>query len=168
MKNPKYAKSVCKRFGLDHVLPILLFAPSPLDEHGYFGNGAIKLAREWATSTLLGLGEQLIIKLHPSATKEDYDFYDMAMKSQRAHWNTRIIMKHDPLALVAASDIVVSHHSTMAVDAYALGKPSIAIFDEVSDATEELSEFLSYKSISTARNPQELMAHIQYNTYKEP
>jgi len=119
--------------------PIVIFCPHTLTNYEYVGISKISNAREMVMNYIAETKNiRFIIKLHPSC--DDRWYYKKWIKDNRLK-NVNVIWKANTLKLIKKSDAVISQHSTVAIDAFALHKPSIVIEDEVSDCIDEFSEF---------------------------
>ena len=107
--------NVIQSFGLNISMqkPLITFAPPQL--HQYKGNFEedIKTLAAYVNS----LGAELIIRLHPF----NYSSVDSVKKIVK-HYDVEFYTNADAIPLIAVSDLIVSQHSTMAVESFMLGK----------------------------------------------
>lgn len=112
---------ICKTFQLNPAKKTILFTPFPREYSSrYF---MAKMIRDGVTTILNVLSQQdaqILIKLHPC--EMDKVFYRDWVDHRAGRSKMILIEKFDSLLLAKGCDFAIIHDSTMAVDAFALGK----------------------------------------------
>ena len=132
---------VCRDFGLNKAKRIILVCPHTRSN---FGDGEEDKIRRGLDAIIETLSEteteQFIVKLHPGS--DDLAWWKCLDVGHP------IVKNYDTWKLIIASDIVISHHSTVALDAHVLGKKVIVIEDGLPSGVEE---FDFYKQVHTSQ-----------------
>ncbi len=137
-------KRVSKQFHFDPSKKIVLLAPHPLEySNRFFTAKLIRTQIQPLLDYLLTQKVQLIIKLHPC--EMDKGFYLQRLK-QSMECKAVLIEKFDPLLLIKASNFLIVHDSTMAVDGFALNRNVIFIpfLPESENLDQSIADFGPY------------------------
>ncbi|MBS3055943.1 MAG: UDP-N-acetylglucosamine 2-epimerase [Candidatus Aenigmarchaeota archaeon] len=108
-------KLLCKKMNLDQMKKIIVFASQPLNKNL---NNKIVFGVINAVNKIKYA--ELVIKIHPG---ENQNFYDNIIKNNSK--NISLAKDIDILGILCLSDILITKHSTVAIEAAALGKPVI-------------------------------------------
>lgn len=152
---------ISKSFGLSSDKPIISFFPYPSMDSCLPYNKMIKDRIEFILNSLGTEKIQLIIKLHPAERNKDF-YYSW---SARNGVKTKIIVTHntDPLLLVKASDFLIVHDSTIAMDGFAMGK-AVIFFPSLLEtvfSNDCVSEFRSYGVFYRPQNAKEFLSILK-------
>lgn len=151
-------RRICELFKLNPSQRIVLFTPFPLEYSSrYFLAKVIRARIESILKVLSTHSTQLIIKLHPCETNKE--FYRTWMQGQSRGSRVVLIEKFDPLLLAKACDFSVVHDSTMAIDAFALGKNVIffPVFPPCFGIANSISNFEGYRVFYAPSSLQEFL-----------
>lgn len=139
-------RKICERYSLDTGKKLVVFASNQMNE------SVPSQSRVEAGQNILRANEfrvvyslpfqltdiQLIIKPHPN---EDLSAHERLL-AEVSHNSVRLALKpEDTYALVAASDLVIIHRSTVGLDALVLGKP-LLVFNLTGE--EDLIPYVKY------------------------
>lgn len=114
---------ICKKYAFTASTCTISFFPHPSIDNCSPYDKFIRDRVDLILNTLKSMDVQVIIKLHPG--ERNKDFYYSWVKKNNAKNRIVVTQKVDPLLLAKASDFLIVHDSTMAVDGFAMGKPVI-------------------------------------------
>ncbi|OGW84524.1 MAG: hypothetical protein A3C35_02510 [Omnitrophica bacterium RIFCSPHIGHO2_02_FULL_46_11] len=145
----------CKTNGFTSERRIVSFFPFPSLDPRLFSNKILHDRIESILKILETEDIQLCIKLHPGEVHKGF-YYSWAKKNS-AKIKIAVIQKADPLLLVKASDFLIVHDSTIAVDGFAMGKPVIffPVFPEPIYSNSSVSELYKYGVFYCPNNDEE-------------
>ncbi len=154
-------RKVAKEFNLDPDKKIILIAFAPLAWHlvyEHLWRENIGTALEGIQQILKETNAQYIIKLHPGDRNE----------RQYLEWVERhglekkgvVVRWYEPLLLAKASDFVVVYMSTFAIDAFAMGKPVVTLFDRSHQALDEFRKFNVFHYVETPDELGQALRHL--------
>lgn len=145
---------VLKDLGIDWFQKVVLFAPYTLDNFGDGGEDTIRSTHGFLAYALdeLLIGNNdisVIVKLHPSASsKADVAYWT---KWAANHRRIKVVHKYNSFHLAIAANCLLVHHSTYAIDGYALKRPTIIVEDGMISGVEEYGdEFVKVSDWSSA------------------
>lgn len=121
------------QMGFNPDAPLVLLAPpliSRMDGNGLYQIG---LVGDWSANTLT----QVALRLHPF---EAQGYIDRLQSALSSHPRMKVITEGDTLALALASDVVLTQHTTVAVEALALGVGVMELDLENVGVLESLAE----------------------------
>lgn len=129
-KDACYKQKICERLGLRPEKDIVVLFTQHLVENRYW---SVKQRREFVLAivqaTTMLPSVETIIKLHaPSENEEDYH------KIVKGLEHPPIICQYEPThELISACSLAITHSSTVALEAMAMGKPTVIVnlFDDV-------------------------------------
>ena len=113
-------QAIRTRLGLRNTLPLVTFALPQLGRYDGSPMKAIGLLSDWSADHPV----QLAIRFHPFEAEETVRRVRDALVD---HPRARVIEDGETVSLVLASDAVISQHTTIAVEALAMGVPLIEI-----------------------------------------
>ncbi len=145
-KNTKDGSSrdgLAKKYGFSPNRSIVSFFPFPNLDRRLWYNKILQERVEFILNSLKSEKIQFIIKLHPG---EIYKSFYHSWAASNPQTRCAVIYGEDPLLVVKASDFLIAHDSTMAVDGFAMGKPVIffPLFPESIFSNSSVSEFYKY------------------------
>lgn len=122
---------VCDEYGLDPRRPIVLYASHALGEQSSTSRRGLaerRLAAREVEAVYRTMAElknvELVVKPHPN---EDVEPHNQVLKKVSAD-NIRLVQGIEPIeALLSACDVLVTHHSTVGLEAVLLGKPLVIV-----------------------------------------
>jgi len=118
--------------GFDSERKLVSFCPPLLSRYDGSPKTALGALADWSANEFI----QLAIRLHPFEHEENVERLKFGLRS---HPYAKVI-ESDTLALIACSDVVVSQHSTVAVEALALNVPLIELDLDNVGVLESLAE----------------------------
>ncbi len=125
----KVRKQVLNKFGLDESRPVVVIALHARHVVCFVYEQVIQKTVAWMLDVVSKKKDiQFILKLHHG--EADTEYYREWKRRLEDPRRVVITKTHNPYLLALASDAVVSHHSTYALDAFALNKPVICVKDE--------------------------------------
>lgn len=121
---------------LNAFKPLILIAPYTLSSYGDGGDAINRKTISMLQEAILACCEaQIIIKLHPGSLDKPY--WDRWKEFHALPDNIVILRDFDSRRLVLASDLMIVHHSTMAIDGWQMGKSVAIVEDGMPSSVEE-------------------------------
>lgn len=155
-------EKVFKQLGFNPDTRTVLFAPHPLQSERHFSASIIRKRIASILNVLLGFANiQVILKLHPGEKYQAY--YEQLYKIATASRKVRIIKKKDPFLLIKASDFIIAHDSTIAVDGFALNRNVIfySVLPLESQLKHSVSDFDKYAVFYQPSDESELRGVVE-------
>jgi glycosyltransferase involved in cell wall biosynthesis len=154
-----------ERLGLSKDKPLALLATQPLVEHGLWSEERRKDFVTLVFGAVHKAGCQLLVKLHP---REQSAAAYRSLLSDLAHEHVAIVQDeiHTP-TLLASSDLVITLHSTLGLEAMLMGVPVI-VADVYRDKSRDQQDEMDYVKSGAAigvYDPKELAAAIKAVLY---
>src|SRR3990167_2080448 len=118
--------------GFDPERKLVSFCPPLLSRYDGNPKTALGALADWSANEFI----QLAIRLHPFEHEENVERLKFGLKG---HPYARVI-ESDTLALIACSNVVISQHSTVAVETLALNVPLIELDLDHAGVLESLAE----------------------------
>ena len=118
--------------GFDPERKLVSFCPPLLSRYDGNPKTALGALADWSANEFM----QLAIRLHPFEHEENVERLKFGLKG---HPYARVI-ESDTLALIGSSDVVISQHSTVAVETLALNVPLIELDLDHAGVLESLAE----------------------------
>lgn len=118
---PRRARvDVCADLRLDPGKPVIVMAT----DHSVDPSEKMSEVRAMMRAAAQISGAQLVFKLHPY---EQDGLVEATVSACRAAEGVRVVQRYGILDLVEAADVVVTRHSSVGVEAMALGKPVLVL-----------------------------------------
>lgn len=154
----KARKQILKKYGFSERKPLVLVALHARRVLAFVHEDAIQHTIDWTLKAVSDMGDyQFIIKLHHGEARVDY--YTEWLRRSGLSSRVAISRLDNPYVLAMAADVVVSHHSTYAIDALALSKPAICLYDDFIQSC--IGEFEADSVFYRAKNGRELEEHLK-------
>ena len=157
MSDADARKDVFRRFNFAENTKTILFAPHHSYDKRHFGNQLVFSRIQSILDVILKYPDiQIIIKLHPGDIKAHYYFGRCCQPDVRCR--IKILKEFDTYLLTKASDFLIVHDSTMAIDGFALEKnviflPAIGIESEI--LKDSIWDFRKYNVFYCPSNNEE-------------
>ncbi len=137
----KIKKKVAKDLGFDPKEKMVVLAFMPISRwYQYFEERMREIISETFEVVSEFAGQtRFVIKLHPA--DENLDFYQSCIERNNMKDRILLVKKYDPLLLAKAAEFLIIYRSTYAIDAFALDKPVICLYDQDDDLVSEYRKF---------------------------
>jgi CDP-glycerol glycerophosphotransferase (TagB/SpsB family) len=118
----------------------------------FFENFRRKMIHELFEVMLRSSDTQFIIKVK-NKVDDNKGIFEKWILQNRLDHRIKVVANYDPLKLIIASDVLITHKSTFAVDGLAMSKPVILFHDSTS---QNLEEFRKLGAFYHAESKEEL------------
>ncbi len=168
LNSEKIKKKVAKDLGLDSKEKMVVLAFMPVSRwYAYFEahmeeiiSETIEVVSEFSHEA------RFVIKLHPA--DENIDFYRSCIKHHKIENRVSIIQKYDPLLLAKAAHFLIIYRSTYAIDAFALDKPVICLYDRDDDLISEYRQFSVFQYASDKNTLRKMCERLLREPFRWP
>jgi len=107
---------------------------------------------------------QVILKAKQKCDENGAIFQQWVARNNVSH-RVKVIDDYNPLKLIMASDIMIAHKTTFAIDGFAMNKPVIAFHDPVSYLGEEFRERKAFYHANSKEELEDLIDKLLWNDY---